>query len=93
MIFFTVTDLLKKHLDNRELAQNYIEKIETANDFLLSIINNVLEMARIESGKVYLDETANNVYVFWDELFALFDAQMKAKGIIFTREIISFYYD
>ncbi len=81
------TDLLKKHLDNRELAQNYIEKIETANDFLLSIINNVLEMARIESGKVYLDETANNVYVFWDELFALFDAQMKAKGIIFTREI------
>ena len=81
------TDLLKKHLDDKELARSYIGKIETANDFLLSLINNVLEMARIESGKVYLDETANNVYAFWQELHALFDTQMQAKGITFTGDI------
>ena len=81
------TSLLKSHLDDRELAQSYIGKIETASDFLLSLINNVLEMARIESGKVILDETANNVYVFWDTLSALFDTQMKDKGITFFREI------
>lgn len=81
------TDLLKKHLDDKELAQSYIGKIETANDFLMSLINNVLEMARIESGEVYLDETSNNVYAFWEELFALFDTQMQEKGITYTSEI------
>ena len=81
------TGLLKNHLDDRVLAQGYIGKIETASDFLLSLINNVLEMARIESGKVILDETANNVYSFWDALSALFDAQMKAKGITCSNEI------
>ncbi|MGN0996928.1 MAG: ATP-binding protein [Candidatus Ventricola sp.] len=81
------TELLKKHLDDRALAQSYVEKIETANDFLLSLINNVLEMARIESGKVILDETANNVYAFWEALSALFEAQIRAKGITFTSHI------
>ena len=81
------TGLLKKNLDNKELMRGYIEKIETANDFLLSLINNVLEMARIESGKVTLDESANNVYDFWDTFGALFDAQMKQKGLTFTNEI------
>ena len=81
------TGLLKNHLDDQERARNYIEKIETANDFLLSLINNVLEMARIESGKVILDETAINVHAFWEELNVLFDPQMKAKGITFSKEI------
>lgn len=81
------TDLLKKHLDDKELALDYIEKIETSNDFLMSLINNVLEMSRIESGKVTLDETDCNVYAFWEALLALFDTQMKEKGITFTSAI------
>ena len=79
------TDLLEKHLDNKELAQSYIKKIQTSNDFLLSLINNVLEMARIESGKTTLDESYWDVYEFSDTLFSLFDSQMKKKGIEFTR--------
>ena len=51
------TELLDKHIDDKELARGYIKKIKTSNDFLLSLINNVLEMARIESGKTTLDET------------------------------------
>ena len=81
------TGLLKNHLDDKELAQSYIGKIETASDFLLSLINNVLEMARIESGKVIMDETANDVSAFWDAVGALFDTQMKEKGITFSRNI------
>ncbi|MEE1028473.1 MAG: PocR ligand-binding domain-containing protein [Agathobacter sp.] len=79
------TDLLEKHLDNKELAKSYIKKIQTSNDFLLSLINNVLEMARIESGKTTLDESYWDVYEFSDTLFSLFDSQMKKKGIEFTR--------
>ena len=79
------TELLEKHLDDKELSKMYINKIKTSNDFLLSLINNVLEMARIESGKMILDESSWNAYDFNDSLFSLFDSQMRAKGIEFTR--------
>lgn len=79
------TELLEKHLDDKELALSYIKKIQTSNDFLLSLINNVLEMARIESGKATLDETYWDAYAFNETLFSLFDSQMKEKGIEFTR--------
>lgn len=79
------TDLLEKHIDNKELAKSYIKKIQTSSDFLLSLINNVLEMARIESGKTTLDETYWNICKFNDTLFSLFDSQMKEKRIEFTR--------
>lgn len=79
------TELLEKHLDDKELAKSYIKKIQTSNEFLLSLINNVLEMARIESGKTTLDETYWDAYSFSDTLFSLFDSQMKKKGIEFTR--------
>lgn len=80
------TELLEKHLDDKELALSYIKKIQTSNEFLLSLINNVLEMARIESGKVTLDETNCNAYTFNNSLYALFDSQMREKGITFTRK-------
>lgn len=81
------TELLEKHLDDKELAKNYIRKIQTSNDFLLSLINNVLEMARIESGKETLDENCCNAYRFNDSLYSLFDTQMNEKGISFTRTV------
>ena len=80
------TELLEKHIDDRELALSYLGKIRTSNDFLLSLINNVLERARIESGKATLDETCRDAHKFNDTLFSMFDSQMKEKGIEFTRE-------
>ena len=81
------TDLLKKHIEDKELALDYIGKIQTTNDFLLSLINNVLEMARIESGKVILDEATYNAYEFLDELTSLLGTKMEEKGITFNRNI------
>ncbi|MGN0743249.1 MAG: hybrid sensor histidine kinase/response regulator, partial [Candidatus Fimadaptatus sp.] len=81
------TDLLERHLDNAELARDYIRKIQTSNQFLLSLINNVLEMARIESGKTTLDEAYCNAHAFNDSLYALFDSQMAEKGISFVRSV------
>ena len=78
--------LLEKHLDDKERALSYIKKIQASNEFLLSLINNVLEMAKIESGKATLDETYWDAHAFNDTLFSLFDSQMKEKGITFTRE-------
>ena len=81
------TTLLERHLDNEKAVQNYLEKIKTSNEFLLSLINNVLEMARIESGKERLDETNENVTEFLQSVFILFDSQMQEKGIQFIQSI------
>ena len=75
------TELLEKNLHEQELAQNYIGKIKTANDFLLSLINNVLEMARIESGMMQLEESCCNIHSFNDSFYSLFDPQLKEKQL------------
>lgn len=81
------TTLLERHLDDEKAVQNYLKKIKTSNEFLLSLINNVLEMARIESGKERLDETNENVTEFLQSVFILFDSQMQEKGIQFIQSI------
>ena len=49
------SQLMKKELTNPKLVE-YQEMIEQSSQLLLSIINNVLDMARVESGKMELDE-------------------------------------
>lgn len=49
-------NLLEKQKDNPDVVSNYLNKIKSSGQFLLSLINNVLDMARIESGKMELDE-------------------------------------
>lgn len=73
------TDLLEKHLDDKEKMLDYIDKIKTSNEFLLSLINNVLEVARIESGKERLDESAENIHDFQQSVFVLFDSQIQQR--------------
>jgi len=81
------TDLLEKNLDNREKAENYIRKIKDSNEFLLSLVNNVLEMARIESGQMKLDESCWDVKITNDTIYSVFAESMEKKGIKFTRSI------
>lgn len=81
------TNLIEMHLDDKEKLQNYIKKIKYSSDFLLSLINNVLEMSRIESGKLTVDETIWNVEQFNDMLISVFEEEFKQKNLKFTREI------
>ena len=81
------TNLLEKHLDDKAVVLDYIKKIKMSNEVLLSLINNVLEMARIESGKEHLDETSENAFDFLQSVFLLFDSQMQEKGIRFIRSV------
>ena len=74
-------DLLETHLDDREKAEEYLGKIKTSSSYLMSIINHVLEMARIESGKTTL--TAQTVCV--DDLAAsmeaVFEPEVRQKNL------------
>lgn len=50
------TELATMHIDNKDLVQNFLGKIELSSNHLLSLINDVLDMSRIESGKLNLNE-------------------------------------
>lgn len=79
-------DLLEKHQDEPEKRQDYLDKIKYANEVLLSIINNVLEMTRIEQGHVEVEEVAVDLGPFCVNLDSMFSEMMKEKGITFTVE-------
>ena len=81
------TELLSSHRDDPEKVSDYISKIRSSSEYLLSLINNVLEMARIESGKSVLDETIIDAREFNDSIFYVFENQMAEKNINFTRSL------
>lgn len=77
--------LLRMHKGDPEKILDYTEKIEKSGEYLLSLINNVLELSRIESGKSQLDETIIDTKELYDAVCCLFENQMKARQITFTR--------
>lgn len=79
-------DLLEKHIDEPERRADYLRKIKDASKVLLSIINNVLEMARIEKGTVVVEEVAMNTKNFGMSIFSVFSEMMAEKNIEFTHE-------
>ncbi|MDO4489373.1 MAG: response regulator [Eubacteriales bacterium] len=79
-------DLLEKHQDDPEKRRDYLRKIEDADNILLSIINNVLEMARISNGSLSVDEQVYCIEQFNDSLNSIFDELMLQKNIEFIRE-------
>lgn len=77
--------LIKKELTDSTLL-HYQEKIEQAGNLLLSIINNVLDMARIESGKIQLNEDYSKVGDILKGVCEVFEVDAKKKGIHLTYE-------
>ncbi|MCI8808668.1 MAG: PAS domain-containing protein [Oscillibacter sp.] len=77
------TNLAATHLDNRELVQNYLNKIIASSNHLLSLINDVLDMSRIESGKVVINETTCNLSQVLQDLPSTIQASLKDKGLNF----------
>ena len=55
------TTLAVSNIDNKEKVRDYLGKILASSNHLLSLINDVLDMSRIESGKIHLDETEVNL--------------------------------
>lgn len=75
--------LMKNELKDPKLL-HYQRKMEQAGNLLLSIINNVLDMARIESGKMEVDENYAQVKEIIEELMGVFDSTAKKKEVHFT---------
>ena len=75
------SDLLEKHLDDKEKVYDYIKKIQLSGSFLLSLINYVLEMARIESGKATLRTEVGDAQELLGALNAVFEPAVEKKRL------------
>lgn len=78
--------LMRKKLTDPQLI-DYQRKIEQSGSLLLSIINHVLDMARIESGKSKLDENAEVVGTILDEVYGVFAPEAAKKEIRMKKTI------
>lgn len=78
------TSLISKNMSHPEKCLDYISKIDKSSQYLLSLINNVLEMASIESGTITNDTKTCNIYTIKQTLDTIFGEQMKKKSIDFS---------
>lgn len=78
--------LMRKKLTDPQLI-DYQRKIEQSGSLLLSIINHVLDMARIESGKSKLDENAEVLGMIFDEAYGVFAPEAAKKEIRMKKTI------
>ncbi|RHN16755.1 response regulator [Dorea formicigenerans] len=75
--------LMEDELKGKDLPETseYLEKLQQSGNLLLSIINNVLDMARIESGRMEIDENYGWIENIRQTLFEIFDDEAKKKNI------------
>lgn len=74
-----MTAIAATHINDRERVSSCLDKITTSSSHLLSLINEVLDMSKIESGKVDLEETEFNISDLIDNLLAMVCPQAHAK--------------
>ena len=77
------TNLALKEPASQELHE-YLEKIDLSSHHLLALINDILEMSRIENGKIELDYVPTDLCVVFEGIRELFDEQMKQKQMDFS---------
>lgn len=73
--------LLEKSLHDEKKSLDYIKKIRVSSDILLTIINQVLEMARIESGKITLSSESVNIREMVDAMNIVFESSLTKKSL------------
>ena len=75
------TSLAATHIDNKEQVLDYLKKISTSSQHLLSLINDVLDMSRIESGKVKIDEKAVHLPDLVHDVRSIIQPNVSAKRL------------
>ena len=75
--------LMDDELNEKDLpkASEYLEKLQQSGNLLLSIINNVLDMARIESGRMEIDENYGRIEDIRQTLFEIFEDEAEKKNL------------
>lgn len=86
------TTIAASHIDNKEQVKDCLQKVLSSSNHLLSLINDILDMSRIESGKVQIKEKECNISELMHNLVNIIQPQVKAKQLelfIDTFEVVN----
>lgn len=81
------TSLAKKNIDDKEYLANCLERVSLSSDHLLSLINDILDMSRIESGKVIINLSPESIYKRNSQFISITEELATGKSIAFTHDI------
>ncbi len=81
--FLGFNTIAEKNIDNKEVALDALKKAKDSGQHMLGIINDILDMARIESGKLELNNEVVNFKELVEKLKEMFSHDMEKKGIDF----------
>ncbi|MGN1303670.1 MAG: sensor histidine kinase, partial [Oscillospiraceae bacterium] len=82
------TTLAMANVENTERVKDYLSKILSSSNHLLSLINDILDMSRIESGKIKLDETEANLSDMLHDIKTIINGQIHAKQLELFMDVI-----
>ncbi len=82
------TTLAAANVTNTEKVKDYLAKILSSGNHLLSLINDVLDMSRIESGKIHLDEQPANLSDIFHDIKTIIGGQIHAKQLDLFMDIL-----
>ena len=71
-------------------AEEYLTRAEDLSQHLLSVINDILDLSRIETGKTELEQKSFDLYALGDQLRSMFQKTVEAKGLRFHLEFKNF---
>lgn len=83
-----ILTLAQNQLEPGSAIRPYLDKMENLSQFLLSLINDILDMSRIESGKVELEQVPFDLYGLAEKLRTMFQKNVEEKGVRFTLELL-----
>jgi signal transduction histidine kinase/CheY-like chemotaxis protein len=81
------SDIAKRHMDDPERVADCLEKISQSSSHLLSLINDVLDMSRIESGKVQIDEQPENLVDIMGSLCSIIQSDLQVHSHRFSLDM------
>ncbi len=82
------TSLAQANIDKKEKVQDYLAKILSSSNHLLSLINDILDMSRIESGKLNIEEKPCNLSDIFKDMRNIIMSQIQAKQLNFFLDTI-----
>ena len=85
-VIMGMTEIADKNADDAERQAECRENIRTASGYLLELVNDVLDMGKLESGETYLEHIPFDLYEMFDEIAVLNGQSLKRKNITLTFE-------
>lgn len=80
------TDMAEKNIEDKKKRDEYLGKVKIASRQLLGLVNDVLDMARIENGKIAIEETPNDIQECTQNTFQVLKQQAEGKKLQMTVE-------